>query len=204
MELLKPNSTEMATAVDIFAQHAFATVLVNKNNADMPQICHLPILYDEAEHCFHAHCSANNPIVPLINEGHTQTTLIFIGEHGYVSPTWSEHIRVPTWDYCVIHVTGQMLIIDNPDEKHQSMVEQVAANETDWKIGALDDNSKSRLLKAIKVIRVDIDAMRYRYKMSQAKHADAKAAIVDRFEGKGKIGLVERYKAMFAAATTGR
>ena len=197
MEQLQPNSKEMATAIDIFHQHPFATLLVAKTGSEMPEVVHLPFLYDAKDHCFYLHAAANNPIIELINSGQNQAKVVFNGEHGYVSPTWSEHIRVPTWDYCVVHVSGNIEMFEAPDEKYQSMVEQIAAFENEWQITALKDNLRSQMFKSIRVLRVNVDTMQYRYKMSQAKHVDAKAAITEQFAARGNTGLVARYEDVF-------
>lgn len=202
MELLQANSREMATAIDIFNQHPFATLLVARTDSEMPgsempEVVHLPFLYDANDHCFYLHAAANNPIIELINSGQNQVKVVFNGEHGYVSPTWSEHIRVPTWDYCVVHVSGNIEIIEDADGKYQSMVEQIGAFENEWKITALQDNQRIGLFKAIRVLRVNVEAMHYRYKMSQAKPVDAKAAITEQFAAQGNNGLVTRYEDVF-------
>ncbi len=197
MELLQPNSRAMNTAIDIFNQHPFATLLVAKASADMPEVVHLPFLYDANGHCFYLHAAANNPIIELISNAQNLVKVVFNAEHGYVSPTWSEHIRVPTWDYCVVHVSGNVEIIEEPDAKYQSMVEQIAAFESEWQITELKDNQRNGLFKAIKVLRVNVDAMHYRYKMSQAKPVDAKKAITEQFAAQGNNALVSRYEDVF-------
>ena len=202
MEQLQPNSRAMATATDIFHQHPFATLLVARTDnetpgSEMPEVVHLPFLYNANDHCFYLHAATNNPIIELINSGQNQVKVVFNGEHGYVSPTWSEHIRVPTWDYCVVHVSGNIEIVENPDEKYQSMVEQIAAFESEWQITTLNEKKRIQMFKAIRVLRVNVDAMHYRYKMSQAKHVDAKAAITEQFTARGNTGLVARYEDVF-------
>jgi transcriptional regulator len=195
VELLTTNTPQMATAIDIFNKHPFATLLLGKKHSLMPQISHIPLFFDPQQHCFYAHLAANNPMVALINDGQQQAKVIFTAEHGYVSPTWSEHIKVPTWDYCVVHVSGQVEIIEK--EPEQQMIKQIAIFENDWQITTLSDNLKQQLLKSIRVIRINISEMRYKYKMSQAKPVTVQSAIVQQLSAKGKHALVSQYKMFF-------
>ncbi|MFT4927022.1 MAG: transcriptional regulator [Phenylobacterium sp.] len=200
MEVLSPDSPQMAIASDLFKRYPFATLLVSKKRDVMPEIVHLPFLYDHANQCFYAHAAAKNPIVSLIQAGQNQAKLIFNGEHGYVSPAWTEHQRVPTWDYCVVHVAGLLTLVEQADDKVQSMVAQVAAMEgsgaNDWQISALNDKLQTQMLKAIKVIKISINSMSYRYKMSQDKHPDGQSAIRAKFAEKGEQAMVARYQAL--------
>lgn len=202
MNELTLQMPQMAIARELFEQYPFATLLLQPGNSGAAtQICHLPFLYDPNGHCFIAHASANNPIIALINQGQCQATVIFTGEHGYVSPTWTKHQRVPTWDYCVVHVGGEIALVEAPDEKYQSMVSQVAAMEghsaQDWQLESLDQSLQQHMLSAIRVIKIPVDNMHYRYKMSQNKHPDGKAAILANFTATDKEALVRRYRQLF-------
>lgn len=197
MDVLSPGSLEMSTALDIFDQHPFANLMVHDPHSDFPQVVHLPFLFVHDEQCFYAHASANNPIFKLMSPNNHPVKLIFNAEHGYVSPTWTSHIKVPTWDYCVIHVSGDISVVDDPVQKQQSMVEQIGAFETSWQLDDLEPSPRERMFNSIKVIKIAVTAMHYRYKMSQNKPLEAKAAIVENFAAQGQRAVVARYEALF-------
>lgn len=197
MEILTPDSPQMAIAHDLLTQYPFATLMVAKATEPMPEIGHLPFLFDQSNHCLYAHAAANNPLIKLVESGQTQATVVFTGEHGYVSPTWTAHQKVPTWDYCVIHVVGHIELVEIPEQKYQSMVEQVSAMEPQWQISELNDKLQTQMLKAIKVIKINVTSISGRYKMSQNKHPDGKNAILAHFTTRGNDALVARYRALF-------
>lgn len=194
MKTLTQNTQEMAIAENIFNNHPFATLVLTQNASGAMQVCHLPFLYSKQDNSFYCHVSANNPVVSHLK---TQAMLLFQAEHGYVSPTWSEDIRVPTWDYCVVHIHGTIAIIEDEEQAKQSMANQVAAFEQEWSMAQPDDKLLGQMLKAIKVLKFSIEDMQYRFKMSQNKSADAKAAIIEQFKQSGKTELVERYQQCF-------
>lgn len=179
MNQLSRHTTQMAIAEDIFDCYPFATLLLARADNSLPQVCHLPFLYDKEHGYFYCHVAANNPVMAMLDDGSNQAMLLFEAEHGYISPTWSEDIRVPTWDYCVVHVEGKLEEVPSEQLKDLSMSQQVAAFEDSWKMDALDERMRVQMLASIRVLRLSITDMRYRYKMSQAKTAKAKQAIAE-------------------------
>lgn len=193
MQRLKSNTPATEVAEDLFNKYPFAILMLSQQTVDMPQISHLPFLYVKQQNAFYCHVATNNPMVAMLEKGLNTVKIVFNGEHAYLSPSWSQDIKVPTWDYCVVHVDGEAQIVEDAEKKHQSMVEQVMALDQNWQLSDLDEKLKNNLFKAIRVIRIDIKQMLYKYKMSQAKSSAAKAAIFDKLEQLNPL-MVERYR----------
>ncbi|MBA2406319.1 MAG: FMN-binding negative transcriptional regulator [Bdellovibrionales bacterium] len=100
-------------------------------------ISHVPFMF-EGDHLL-SHLARANPHSKIF-ENYPQVTLIFNGPHGYISPSWyQEHPEnVPTWNYVAVHVTGRVVIENDPkkiETKMRSMVDGFETqNFTDWKL----------------------------------------------------------------------
>lgn len=75
----------------------------------------LPVLYDAGAGSLLGHVARNNPHWRLAGPG---SLAIVRGPDAYVSPSWypskAEHGRVvPTWNYVIAHVYGQLVIHDD-------------------------------------------------------------------------------------------
>lgn len=197
MQPLNPNTREMEIAQDIFKSHPFATLLLGQDGEALPEVSHLPMLYNQAQERFYCHVAKNNPVVPLLLAGQQQAMVVYRAEHGYVSPTWSAQIKVPTWDYCVVHVQGKLSVIEDHGQRLQSMREQIAAFETHWSIDDIDDKLLSQLLNAICLLQLDVIQMHHRYKMSQTKSDSVKTAILTELERQDNSALAKQYERLF-------
>jgi transcriptional regulator len=46
-----------------------------------------------------------------------EVLLIFQGAHAYISPTWYNHLNVPTWNYTMVHVYGKARVLGEEELK---------------------------------------------------------------------------------------
>ncbi len=84
---------------------------------------HLPFEYEPEPGglgCLRAHIARANPLWQQASDG-DQVLVIFQGSQGYLSPNWypskhETHRQVPTWNYQVVHVHGELLFHD--DERY--------------------------------------------------------------------------------------
>src|SRR3989304_1878675 len=65
----------------------------------------------------HSHISRANPQWKTF--GSQEIMLIFQGAHTYISPTWYNHVNVPTWNYQSVHIYGKPRIISDHDELYE-------------------------------------------------------------------------------------
>ncbi len=198
MQPLTQSSVEYDIAEAIFAAFPFVTLIAHAPQHS-PQVCHLPVHYNRPDNSFDCHVANANPIATLLDDKSAQVQLIFQAEHGYVSPTWSEDIRVPTWDYCAVHVYAKAQVITDSTAKKASMARQVGAFESHWHIDQLNQASQERLFSAITLLKLDICRCEYRYKLSQAKSEKAKAALLEHFNRSDNTALVKRYRQLWQA-----
>lgn len=82
----------------------------------LPQISHIPVLYrrlDEAVE-IRGHWARANP-----QSSHAGPALMIVhGPHAYISPRWycNPEDHVPTWNYAVAHLRGDLSLVHDPDQ----------------------------------------------------------------------------------------
>ena len=129
-----------------------------------------------------------------------QALVIAEGPNGYVSPSWyaskAEHGRVvPTWDYVVVHVYGDLLIHDD-----EAWVEASVRRLTDrheqprpepWSVSDAPDDYINGQLRDIVGIELRIDRVEASVKMSQGKSAADAAGVVAGFTADGNAVVAD-------------
>jgi transcriptional regulator len=112
MTLYAPRAfveTDLAQLDALVAGHPFVTLLTFDGNG-VPAVTHLPVLYrrDGDRILVEGHWAKPNP--QAMHDG--DVLMIVHGPHAYVSPGWypdkEAEARVPTWNYAVAHLHGEL------------------------------------------------------------------------------------------------
>lgn len=166
-------SQDLAILDALFARDAFVTLISSDANG-LPFASHLPVVYrrHEQQIQIRGHWARANP-----QSGHTGSALLIVhGPHGYISPTWyadPDH-QVPTWNYAVAHLRGQLRQIDDEADK-QSLVAELAAvyesGENRWRFPQ-SAPSKLKSLRGIIGFEFELNAMAIKCKFNQ-NHPEA-------------------------------
>ena len=97
---------------------------------------------------------------------------MFDSPHGYISPSWysSPTTNVPTWNYTTILIEGSVELIDSTKWLLNSVIELSDAYETSskWK-DTVDKNYLNSLLAGIIGLRIKVEAINSKFKLSQNK-----------------------------------
>lgn len=96
-------------------------ILISAHN-DVPVATHLPFeleINQQGEWLLQGHLSRANPQWKNF-EAEREVLIIFSGPHAYVSPSWYNHINVPTWNYRAVHVYGKIALVHG--EKLEAML----------------------------------------------------------------------------------
>lgn len=118
MSLYTPRSfaeSDLRALDELVARDAFVT-LATIGPDGLPFASHLPILYrrEGARVLIEGHWARPNP-----QWRHTGPALMIVhGPHAYVSPGWypdkEPAARVPTWNYAVAHLAGELVVSQEP------------------------------------------------------------------------------------------
>ncbi len=141
--------TDLAALDRLARDYPFATLITI--DAGEPFVSHLPVLYrrDAKGVLVTGHWSRANP-----QWRHTGAArLILHGPDAYVSPSWypdkESAARVPTWNYAVAHLSGQLRIVEDEHELTQ-IVSQLSQHHeaiagSDWRFEPGRDDHRKQL-----------------------------------------------------------
>lgn len=114
--------------LEFLRQNEFATLVTY--DGGKPTAGHLLMeVIEDGENLFvNGHMSKVNPLWKTF-EANPEVLVIFQGPHTYISPTWYNHVNVPTWNYQMVHVYGSPRIVTDYDEAYALLSRLVSRNE---------------------------------------------------------------------------
>ena len=137
----------------------------------------LPMLHDAAAGTLEGHVARNNP---QWRDSVGDVLVIARGPDAYVSPSWyagkAEHGRVvPTWDYVLAHVHGELVVHDDADWLAAHVRRLTAAHESarpqPWAVDDAPERYVAGQLRAIVGVEVRIRRVEAKWKLSQNRPA---------------------------------
>ena len=154
--------------VDFLRQNEFATLVTY--DGEKPTGSHLLMeVVEEAENLFvNGHMSKANPQWKTF-ETNDEVLVIFQGPHTYISPTWYNHINVPTWNYQAVHVYGKTRIVTDTKETYEMLSRLVSRHEGDpsYRMETLPQDFVEKEMKGIVAFQVEVTHIEANYKLSQ-------------------------------------
>lgn len=152
-----------------------------------------------------AHVARANPIWQQLRNGDAGL-VIFRAEDAYISPSWypskhETHQQVPTWNYRVVHVHGQVSIRD--DEKFVRGVvgrltrthEGRSNPQAPWKMSDAPEEYMQRMLGSIVGIEIAVTRMEGKFKLSQNKDARDRNGAIQALEASAQTAMAQQMKA---------
>ncbi len=130
--------------------------------------------------------------------GHRQVLVVFQGPEAYVSPNWypskhETHRQVPTWNYQVVHVHGELVFHD--DEKFVRGVvarltrthEGQAGSDKPWRMTDSAPDFIDGMLKNIVGIEIVVKTIVGKFKLSQNREARDKTNAAQELIRRGAV-----------------
>ena len=153
---------------------AFASLI--STTADGLQVSHIPLLLAPEEgpygtlygHVARANAHAGCNGMPSL--------AIFLGPHAYISAGWypgkqTHGEEVPTWNYIAVHAHGILTTFDDPAALSELLRKLTDRHErampTPWRVDDAPTDYIDRNLKAITGLRLPIDRLEGKWKLSQ-------------------------------------
>ncbi len=145
---------------------------------------HTPTEVVEDEHgklTIYGHLSRANPQWKTF--GQQEVLLIFQGAHTYISPRWYNHINVPTWNYLMIHVYGNVRLVQE-GELFALLSRLVHAHEvnTSYSLEGLPQDFVDKELKGVVGFAVEVTRIDAGYKLSQNRNDEDHEKIIRELE----------------------
>jgi transcriptional regulator len=131
------------------------------------------------------HFARANPHSKALVDGE-QMLAIFLGPHGYVSPSWYEGSQnVPTWNYVAVHAYGHVRRLD-PSDARAHLQELVELHERSaaepWRMESLPADLVENLLTGIVGFEIAVDRLEGKLKLSQNRSPEDQRRVRDRLQ----------------------
>lgn len=160
--------------IEVIKTYPLATLISVAENK--PFISHLPLVYDNGK--LIGHIDKFNPQTELLKNGN-DVTILFSGPQCYISPSIYSTTQLPTWNYIMVHVKGNVTAISDKAALKQSLITMTEFLEApDHKYILEPDNPRlDRNLDYIEMFEIKITDWEGKFKLSQDKKPkDIKAA----------------------------
>jgi len=124
-----------------------------------------------------------------------EAMVIVRGPDAYVTPTWyptkAEHHRVvPTWNYVVAHVYGQLVVHDDPQWIEQQIRRLTDRHEAEyaepWNVDQAPAKFVERQLRAVVGVEVVISRVEAKFKLSQNQPAENVEGVITGLQERGR------------------
>lgn len=130
---------------------------------------------------------------PLWQHAHGQSVLVvFHGPQAYVTPSWypskARHGRVvPTWNYTLVQARGPLHAVEDAPWLHELVSQLTHTHEAPrpapWAVADAPDDYVQSMLRAIVGIRIEVHALRGKWKVSQNRDAADRAGVAEGLQG---------------------
>jgi transcriptional regulator len=168
-------------------------ILLSVHNG-IPFATHIPIIYHEETGKLVAHIDKQNPQVATLQNG-AEATVIFKGPDAYISPSIYTTKQLPTWNYIIVHITGTITLINEPDAAKETMISMTEFLEKPNHRFTLekDDPRMERMINYIQAFDITITNWEGKFKLSQDKvpldFENAKQALIKK-SGESASGFI--------------
>ena len=174
---------DKAKILEFIRQNDFAVLVTY--DGEKPVASHLLMeMVEEGEKIFiNGHMSKANPHWKTF-EKNPEVLVIFQGAHTYISPTWYNHVNVPTWNYQSIHIYGKPRLITEHDEAYALLKRLVDRYETNshYKMETLPQDFVEKEIKGIMAFQIEVTRIEANYKLSQNRKDEDHANIITQLE----------------------
>jgi transcriptional regulator len=152
-------------------KYSFAT-LISSYQGEI-EINQIPFVIDQDNDQLLGHLARTNPHWQHLTQA-DDVKVFFNGPDAYISPNWYQQPKqnVPTWNYVSLEVSGKVSLMSD-----QELIDQLAqlsqihesTLETPWTIDLLEPKQLDRMCQAIVGIKISIDRINSKAKLSQNK-----------------------------------
>ena len=177
------READRAKILEFLRQNEFATLVTY--DGEKPTASHLLVeMVEEGDSLLvNGHMSKANPQWRTF-ETNAEVLVIFLGPHTYISPTWYNHVNVPTWNYQAVHVYGIVRILNDHDEAYPLLQRLIDRHETGshYKLESLPHDFVAKEMKGIVAFQVEVRQIEANYKLSQNPNDEDYRNIIARLD----------------------
>src|SRR5262249_15014602 len=110
-----------------------------------------------------------------------EVLVIFHGPHTYISPTWYNHVNVPTWNYQAVHVYGKPRVITDYGETCEILSRLIVRNEGNpaYQLETLPQDFVAKEVKGIVAFQIEVTRIEANYKLSQNRSDEDYHSVIE-------------------------
>jgi len=169
--------------LEFLRQNEFATLVTF--DGEKPAASHLLMeIVEDGENLFiNGHMSKVNPLWKTF-EKNPEVLVIFQGPHTYISPTWYNHVNVPTWNYQAVHVYGSPRIVSEHAEAYNLLKKLIVRHEaaSHYRLETLPQDFVEKEMRGIVAFQIKVTRIEANYKLSQNRNDEDYHNIVSQLE----------------------
>jgi transcriptional regulator len=169
--------------LEYLRQNDFATLVAC--DGEKPVASHLLMeIMEEGEQLrINGHMSRANPLWKMF-EKIREVLVIFQGPHTYISPTWYNHVNVPTWNYQSVHVYGKPSMVTDKTETYGILKRLTERYETGttYRLETLPQDFVEKEMRGVAAFQIEVTQIEANYKLSQNRDDESYRNIVDHLE----------------------
>lgn len=182
MNFYNPNkfkSDDVDAALALMNAYPFATLLSIVGGE--PFVSHLPLLTERNQDkiILTGHMSRANQHWKHLDGG---ATAVFHGPHAFITPKWYAKNDVPTWNYSVVHVRGQIKLIEDFSGISTCLQKLTTYLEKNWPSGwefwIPPDLGPEALPRQIVGFEVVVDDIAHKAKLSQNRSPEDRKGVM--------------------------
>ncbi|GLS91111.1 hypothetical protein GCM10007916_21800 [Psychromonas marina] len=180
--------------VSLIKEYPLAQLIIASNDNLHEQIIYLPVRLDRKNNRLIGHMSIHNKLLWLL-ENSTNVTVVFQGDDAYISPLLDENIKVPTWNYRRLHISGEFSFLAKNENRRQVQMQVEALEGKRWSMDDQPAKMINSMLANILCFEINIERVDKIFKLDSQKPIRVKQAIAGSLVNKGKLSLAAAHLA---------
>lgn len=166
-------------------ENEFVTLVCHDGHRPVASHLLVEVLEEGERLLVNGHMSRANPHWKTF-ESNPEVLIIFQGPHTYISPTWYNHVNVPTWNYQAIHVYGTPRLVTEYQETYQLLKRLIDRHERSghYKMESLPDDFVEKEIRGVMAFQIEVTRIEANYKLSQNRNDEDYWNIVTHLENR--------------------
>ena len=152
----------------------------------------MPLRLDQEKNVLTGHLFIRNKVAWLLENGAT-VTLVFQGDDVYISPLLHEKIRVPTWNYRRVHISGQFNFLSPEQNKEQVRLQVEDLEADNWSMDSQPEQMIQGMLANIRCFEISIDRVDKIFKLDLQKPLVVREAIAQELKANGQHSFAKAH-----------
>lgn len=169
--------------LEFLRQNDFATLVGYDGEKPVASHLMMEVIEEGAKLFVNGHMSKANYLSKMLDNS-PEVLVIFQGPHTYISPTWYNHVNVPTWNYQSVHVYGKPQIINDKNLSYGILRRLMDRYEPSGpsRMEALPQDFVEKEMKGIVAFQIEVTKIEASFKLSQNRDDESYQNIVTELE----------------------